>query len=128
VYTYAMRWPDGWDSAFGLLWGMAMDQNDREILAAFTDRVRRRFPGARVWAFGSRARGEAAWDSDFDVCVVLDRLDAEADQALSDIAWEVGFACDRVIMVIPFSREEFERGLFSESTLVETIRREGIAA
>ncbi|MGH7467563.1 MAG: nucleotidyltransferase domain-containing protein [Longimicrobiales bacterium] len=27
-------------------------------------------PGARVWAFGSRARGSATWDSDFDVCVV----------------------------------------------------------
>jgi len=123
-----MRWRVGRDAPFGPLWGMAMDQNDREILAAFAGSVRERFPGARLWAFGSRAHGKAAWDSDFDVCVVLDRLDAEADQALSDIAWEVGFARDRVITVIPFSREEFERGPFSESTLVETIRREGIAA
>lgn len=90
--------------------------------------MRGRFPDARLWAFGSRARGEAEWDSDFDICVVLERLDAGADQRLSDTAWEVGFAHDRVITVIPFSREEFERGPFSESTLVETIRREGIAA
>jgi uncharacterized protein len=107
---------------------MAMNQSDREIFDIFVAHVRRRFPDARLWAFGSRARGGAAWDSDFDICVVLDALDRGADKALSNIAWEVGFAHDRVITVIPFSREEFERGPFSESTLVETIRREGIAA
>ena len=105
-----------------------MDESDRRILEAFARRVRERFRGARVWAFGSRARGEGQWDSDFDMCVVLDELDAAADQALSEVAWEVGFAHDRVITVIPFSRDQFERGPFSESTLVETIQREGIAA
>jgi predicted nucleotidyltransferase len=105
-----------------------MNLDDREIFTIFAARVRERFPDARLWAFGSRARGGAGWDSDFDICVVVDCLDAKTDQALSDIAWEVGFARDRVITVVPFSREAFERGPFSESTLVETIRREGIAA
>ncbi|MBM3189338.1 MAG: nucleotidyltransferase domain-containing protein [Chloroflexi bacterium] len=105
-----------------------MDDNDRQILETFAARVRERFPAARVWAFGSRARGEADWDSDFDVCVVLDEFNTAADQALSEIAWEVGFDNDRVITIIPFSRDQFERGPFSESTLVEAIRREGIAA
>jgi len=105
-----------------------MDDSDRRILEIFAAHVRERFPGARVWAFGSRARGEAEWDSDFDICVVLDQLDAATDRILSEIAWEVGFAHDRVITVIPFSRDQFEWGPFSESTLVETIRREGVAA
>lgn len=105
-----------------------MDDSDRRILETFAARVRGQFPGARVWAFGSRARGEGTWDSDFDICVVLDEFDAAADQALSEIAWEVGFAHDRVITIIPFSHDQFERGPFSESALVETIRREGVAA
>lgn len=105
-----------------------MDDSDRKILEIFAGRVRERFPGAQVWAFGSRARGHAQWDSDFDICVVLDRLDHAADQALSEIAWEVGFAHDRVITIIPFSRDHFERGPVSESALVEVIRREGVAA
>ena len=70
---------------------------DRDILNLFALRVRERFPEARVWAFGSRARGDVVWDSDFDVCVILDRLDAATDHALSDVAWEVGFSHDRVI-------------------------------
>jgi len=105
-----------------------MNQNDREIFGLFAACVGQRFDDAWLWAFGSRGRRGAGWDSDFDICVVVDRLDAEADQALSDLAWEVGFAHDRVITIIPFSRDGFERGLFSESSLVETIRREGIAA
>ncbi len=105
-----------------------MDDRDRKILEFFAAQVRERFQGARVWAFGSRARGEGGWDSDFDICVVIEQFDAAADQALSEIAWEVGFAHDRVITVVPFSREQLERGPFSESTLVATIQREGVAA
>jgi len=45
---------------------------DRTVLAECAARVREIFPEARVWAFGSRARGHAAWDSDFDVCVGLE--------------------------------------------------------
>jgi predicted nucleotidyltransferase len=101
---------------------------DRDILNLFASRVRERFPDARVWAFGSRARGGAPWDSDFDVCVVLDHLDAATDHTLSDVAWEVGFSHERVITVIPFSRDEFERGPFSESTLAANILREGVPA
>ncbi len=105
-----------------------MTEDDLRIFQLLVARVRERFPEARVWAFGSRARGEATWDADFDTCVVLAHLDAAADQALSDIAWDVGFAHGRVITILPFSREEFERGPFSESGLGETIRREGSAA
>jgi len=105
-----------------------ISDTDRDILNLFALRVRERFPEARVWAFGSRARGDVVWDSDFDVCVILDRLDAVTDHALSDVAWEVGFSHDCVITVIPFSREEFEEGPFSESTLAANILREGVPA
>ena len=99
---------------------------DKRILTEFSQRVRRRFPGARIWAFGSRARGEANWDSDFDIYIVLDYVDKEIDGWLREIAWDVGFENERLITTIVLDSEQFEKGPMSESTLVGNIIQDGI--
>jgi predicted nucleotidyltransferase len=103
-----------------------MSKRDRNILNEFSGRVRERFPGARIWAFGSRVRGNATWDSDFDIGIVLDRVDEDITRWVRDIAWEVGFENERVITTIVFDSEQFEDGPISESTLVENILQEGL--
>lgn len=105
-----------------------MAEQDRRILAEFTARVCERFPDARIWAFGSRARGGAEWDSDFDICIVLNQIDQKVDRWIRDVAWEIGFENDRVITTVLFNKEQFEYGPMSESTLVANILREGISA
>jgi predicted nucleotidyltransferase len=105
-----------------------ISQKDRAILNDFTTRVRERFSDAKVWAFGSRARGEATWESDFDLLIVLSDVDQKTDRWIRDIAWEVGFKNDRVITTVLFDRAQFENGPMSESTLVANILREGISA
>ena len=103
-------------------------KEDRRIFDEFSGRVRARFPKARLWVFGSRAKGNAAWDSDFDICIVLDRVDEGIDRWIRNIAWETGFENDRVITTIVVDENQFEQGPLSESTLVENILRDGISA
>lgn len=105
-----------------------MTQHDRGILAEFAQRVRSRFPEARVWAFGSRARGDAAPDSDLDVCVVVDRLDEAGDKDIMAAAWEVGFPHDIVISTLTFSHDAFTVGPLSQNSVVHDIRRYGVSA
>jgi predicted nucleotidyltransferase len=105
-----------------------MSKEDRKILNKFSARVHERFSDARIWAFGSRARGEATWDSDFDVFVVLSKVDQKADRWIRDIAWEIGFENDRVITTVLIDKEQFENGPMSESTIVANVLREGISA
>ena len=105
-----------------------MSQEDLKILKEFTGRVHERFSDARIWAFGSRARGEATWESDFDILIVLSRVDQKIDRWIRDIAWEVGFNNERVITTILLDKVQFEQGPMSESTIVENILREGISA
>jgi predicted nucleotidyltransferase len=105
-----------------------MTKEDRKIFKGFTNRVHERFSDARVWAFGSRARGEATWESDFDLFIVLSEVDQKIDRWIRDIAWEVGFENDRVITTILLDKVQFENGPMSESTIVENILREGISA
>ena len=81
-----------------------------------------------MWVFGSRARGDATWESDLNVCIVADELTNEDRNTLSTIAWEVGFEHELLITTVCFTTEEFEHGPMSESTLVMNILREGIAA
>ena len=105
-----------------------MSKEDRRILDRFAARVHERLPDARIWAFGSRVRGDATWDSDFDVFIVLEEVDQRSDRWIREIAWEVGFENDRVITTVLLDKEQFEHGPMSESTLVVNILREGLSA
>jgi predicted nucleotidyltransferase len=105
-----------------------ISSDDRRILDEFCRFIREKFPEARIWIFGSRARGNAAWDSDFDTFIVLEDVDRGIIRWIRDIAWKVGFEHERVITTIILDSEQFEKGPMSESTLVANVLREGIPA
>jgi len=106
-----------------------MNATDRHLLDTFAARVRQRYPEARLWAFGSRVRGEATWESDLDVCLVLDRpVTRSMKDWIGEVAWDVGYEADRLITTVVFERRAFEEGPQSVSPLVATILREGVAA
>ena len=105
-----------------------MNPRDENIFSAFATRLRLYLPQAALWAFGSRARGDAMPESDLDVCVVVDHLDRSTRNLIRQIAWEIGFANDIVITTVKYSRDAFENGPPSVSPLVQTVLREGIPA
>lgn len=105
-----------------------ISKEDRRILSEFSHRLFQRFQDVRIWAFGSRGGGDASWDSDFDICIVLDHTDDNIDQWIRDVAWEVGFENERVITTVVLDKYQFQKGPISESTLVANILQEGISA
>ena len=80
-------------------------------------------PGA-VWLFGSRARGDARPDSDFDLLVV-----GRPDGTLGSDDYEkvdrplhgLGIGCD----VVPCAAEDFEEGVELNTSFVKRIVGEG---
>lgn len=88
----------------------------------------RRLVGAlgpeRIYLFGSRARGEAGADSDYDVLVVVARSDLPGhrrDQQAYRALKGIGVAKD----VIVWTREEFESRAGVVCSLPATVLREG---
>jgi predicted nucleotidyltransferase len=76
--------------------------------------------------YGSRARGDATIDSDFDVYVLVEMLTPQQRQQIDEIAWEVGLEYDRVIAPVVATREQPEQGAFGANPLRYVIEREGI--
>ena len=78
-----------------------------------------------ISVLGSRARGNAAEDSDMDVFIEVESLDKNLKERILDIAWEIGFENLTVISPLIFSREELKNSPLRSSSIVKRIQQEG---
>lgn len=79
----------------------------------------------RVILFGSRARGDAREDSDFDLAVVLDDYHGEwaEHEVLADVGFDLGAELGSWVSLWPLGADDLTR----PTLLMEDIRREGVA-
>jgi predicted nucleotidyltransferase len=97
---------------------------ESEALDWLVRRLVEGFDPAEIWLFGSRARGDARPDSDFDLLVVAKhngRFGSEDYELLYASTAGSGVACD----IVPCSMHDFEEGLELKTSFVKAIVREG---
>lgn len=99
---------------------------DRRVALEFKRRLDEITTVLDVRIFGSRARGDAAPDSDLDVFIEVESLTPELRRRIDEIAWEVGFELDYVISPIVVTREQLQHGPMGASPLILNIEREGV--
>jgi hypothetical protein len=107
-----------------------LDSDTVKRLIAFRDAVDQAFPDAvqDIVLFGSRARGDADPDSDYDVAVVLAKglpLDRDVRCRLADAAWEhviAGYA----IIPVAMAADEFAADSATRTELAARIAAEGV--
>jgi predicted nucleotidyltransferase len=78
----------------------------------------------RIYLFGSRARGNAGADSDYDIMVVVAQSDEPAyrrAQRAHSLIWDLGAAAD----ILVWTREAFDSRIHLRASLPATIAREG---
>ncbi len=107
-----------------------LSKADRETIAQFRHCLTAKVPIVDLYLFGSRARGDAEPDSDFDMFIVLDvntpNCLPELRQQIDDVAWEVGFEKNRIISTIVTTPYQLKYGAMGANPLIQQIEQEGI--
>lgn len=98
---------------------------DEPRLARLLQLARERFQPEEVWLFGSRARGTAQPDSDWDIMLILP--DAAPDAHLHPTAlWDLGRSADLIADVLAGRATDMRETRHVATTLSRTVAEEGI--
>jgi predicted nucleotidyltransferase len=101
-------------------------KSDKEILAQIKSTVKEQAPDAKVILYGSRARGDARPDSDWDILVLLDRekIKSEEHDRIAYPLYDLGWDLDADISVHLYTTEDWNKRNFT--IFYKNIEAEGI--
>jgi uncharacterized protein len=103
-----------------------VDAHVREVAKRLIEGLAPEVGIVRVYAYGSRVRGDYGPGSDLDLLVELREVTATAKRRILDRAWELSLEEGYVISATIVSQEAFEAGPLSVSQYARHVRREGI--
>lgn len=101
---------------------------ERQLAAAFVDKLQQRFKGqlVSVILFGSRARGDAEADSDMDVLVVVTEASPEICREIRYLAVEVWLEYGIYLSTRIWSQAHWRQLQQLQTLLYQNIQRDGI--
>lgn len=103
-----------------------MRKNHDEILDRIRTTLRSIAPGAKAMLFGSRARGDAREDSDWDILILIDK-DRVGNNDFDEIAYplvELGWAIGECISPVMYTWKDWLK--YSFSPFFHNVKKDGI--
>ena len=99
-----------------------------ELRGRIRQTVRAIEPDAEVILYGSRARGDATADSDWDLLILVDGpVDAAREQGIRHRLYELEWESDEVLCSVICSREDWDSPLYRAMPFHQNVDRDGIA-
>lgn len=89
--------------------------SNKQVIQAMRDKLHAIDPNVKAYLFGSRARGDARTNSDWDVLILLDKPKVTLDDynKYSYPLWELGWDFDELIDTVLFTKKEWEENNFT---------------
>lgn len=89
--------------------------SENQMIQVMRDKLHSIDPNVKAYLFGSRARGDARKDSDWDVLILLDKPKVTLDDynKYSYPLWELGWDYDELINAVLFTEKEWKENGFT---------------
>ena len=100
---------------------------ENSLLIRCRNAIREADPSAEIILYGSRARGDAGPESDFDLLVLTDgKVTLEREDTVRRQLFPIELDTGAVITVIMLSREEWNLPLYQAMPFCQNILKEGV--
>jgi predicted nucleotidyltransferase len=105
----------------------SIKEKDNKIIRLIRETVRQQEPNADIILYGSRARGEARKDSDWDVIVIIDKpvMNFSEKGKIDYILWTKGLELGEEINTFEYTRKQWDSlppSLFKHNVITEGIK------
>ena len=89
--------------------------------------VHRSDPNAEVFLFGSRARGDNRWDSDWDLLILTDgsKITQETEDKFREPLYDIELESGQIISTFLYTKDDWKDHL-KYSPLFENVTKEGL--
>lgn len=104
-----------------------LSDSEQDLLERCRDLIRQVIPGAKVILYGSRARGDAKPESDYDLLVLTkEPVNWHIEDAIREKLYTLELETGAVFSMAAFSEEEWNSPLYQAMPFSQNVRREGI--
>lgn len=105
----------------------AADVRGNVIQARIRQAVREIEPDAEIILYGSRARGDAEADADWDLLVLIDgEVDLDRKKAVWDRLYELELRLEEVLSPLVVSHQDWDTPLYRAMPFHDNVDRDGI--